>query len=53
MWKDLTSIPLTFTTPICVLIQFVFHWILNELGQICHGENGQPFSEWTLVVIDK
>jgi hypothetical protein len=26
-------------TPMCVLIHFLFHYILNELKQIYHGES--------------
>jgi hypothetical protein len=32
-------------TLICVHIHYIFHYILNELGQIYHDEKVQPFNE--------
>ncbi len=31
-----------FITPICVLVHYMFYYILNELKQIYYGENNQP-----------
>jgi hypothetical protein len=42
-----------YTTPICIQIHYVFHFILIEIEQIYHGENGQPFSKRRLVAMDK
>jgi hypothetical protein len=37
------------TTPICVQVHFMFHYIFNEITQIYHGENGQFFNKYELV----
>jgi hypothetical protein len=37
----------------CVSIQIVLHFIVNEFEQIDHGKNGQTPSEWDLGIIDK
>jgi hypothetical protein len=36
----------------CVLVHYVFHWILNEFEQIYHGKNGKPHNEsnWLLKI---
>jgi len=41
------------TTPICIQIHYVFHYILNEIGQLYHNESGQPFSKQGPVATDK
>jgi hypothetical protein len=40
-------------TPICVQIHYLFHYILNEIEKIYHGENHQIFNKHGLVVIDR
>jgi hypothetical protein len=29
-----------YTTPICIEIHYVFHYVLNEIEQIYHDESG-------------
>jgi hypothetical protein len=31
----------------------VLHYILNEIGQIYHGENGQPLNKQGTIGMDK
>jgi hypothetical protein len=33
----------TIITTICVQVHSMFHYILNEIGQIYNGESEQPF----------
>jgi hypothetical protein len=31
--------------PTCVLVHFIFHWILSVFEKNYHGQSGQPYSE--------
>ncbi len=34
-------------------VHYVFHYILSEIGQIYHGEIGQPFTRHELIVTNR
>jgi hypothetical protein len=34
-------------------IHYAFHYILSEIGQICHGENGQPLTRHGPIITDR